>query len=149
MKIFKRTKTIETDLGNLTMKEIMKFPEKKNAGLQEFYINRVFNTNHIQIKALEKQFDLCGIHDFEYDQNTKKIKIFSRIQSLAFRIYLFPLSFFIIAVLEKEINMLLIGLSIVVFIITSLMLLLGINSESKEIEREMVLRINFIRRNKR
>ncbi len=149
MEIFKRTKNIDTNLGNLTIKEIMDFPEKGNAGLEEFYLNKVFNPNHIQIGVVQSRVYTSGIHDFEYDTKTREIKIFSRFKKSAFRIYASLIMPLIPMIITKEVTMELVGITIAVFVFSSLILILGIKSESKEIEREMVLRINYIRRNKK
>lgn len=149
MEIFKRTKNIDTNLGSLTIKEIMNFPEKKNAGSEEFYINKIFNPNHIQIGVVQSRVYTSGIHDFEYDMKTKKIKIFSRFRKSAFRIYASLILPMIPMIINKEVTLELVGIIIAFFVFSTLMLVMVIKSESKEIEREMVIRINYLRRNKK
>jgi len=150
MEIFKRTKNIDINLGNLTIREIMNFPKKDDAGLEEFYINEVFNSNHVQIGVVQGRVYTSGIHDFEYDSKTNKIKIFSRFRNSAFLIYGYLIMPLIPLILNKNQDgtMELIIIIISFFIFFSLILIMGIKSESKEIEREMVIRLNYLRRNK-
>lgn len=148
MKIFKRTKNIDINLDNLTMKDIMNFPEKRNAGSEEFYVNKIFNPNHIQIGVVQSRVYSSGIHDFEYDAKKKRIKIFSRFRNSAFLIYGYLIMPLLLIILGRKISWELIGITVGMFIFLSLILIIGIKSESKEIEREMVLRINYLRPNK-
>lgn len=133
------------------MEEIMNFPEKKNVGPEEFYLKKIFNPNHIQIGVARSKSYSGGIHDFEYDTKKERIKIFSRFRSSAFLIY----GYLILPIIplvrnhNNEHTYQFIGITIILSIFLTLILVLGIKSESKEIEREMIIRINYFRKNKR
>ena len=150
MQIFERKKSIDINLGKLTMEEIMNFLGEKNAGSEEFYLKEVFNSNHVQIGVAQNKTYSSGIHDFEYDTQAEQIKIFSRFRNSAFLVYLYsilPLTPLIFG--ENSGNVLpLIGMTVACFIFLTLLLVFGIRSESNEVEREMVIRINYLNRNK-
>jgi len=148
MDIFQRINKIETNLEGLTMERIMNFPIIEHAGSEEFYLKEVFSPNHIQIGVVQSKSYTSGIHDFEYDIKTKEIKIFSRFKKAAFLLYgylimpIYPL----IDNQNGENNLEWLGITIALFLFLTLILILGIKSESKEIEREMIIRINYLRR---
>lgn len=150
MKIFQRIKKINANLGELTMQEIMNFQEKKNVGLEGYYLKEIFNPNHIQIGVVQGRVYTSGIHDFEYDKSTQTIEIFSRFKNSAFLLYGYLIMPLIPLILNKNGEGLLelIGFTIALFIFLTSILVFGIKSESKDIEREMIIRINYLRRNK-
>ena len=150
MQIFERKKSIDINLGKFTMEEIMNFPNNKNVGSEEFYLKEIFNSNHIQIGVTQVKAYTSGIHDFEYDTQTKQIKIFSRFRNSAFLVYLYSILPLMPLIFGKNSGNILplIGMTVACFIFFTLLLVFGIRSESNEIEREMVIRINYLSRNK-
>lgn len=130
------------------MEEVMNFQEKESAGLEEFYLKEMFNPNHIQIGVIQSRVYTSGIHDFEYDTKTEQIKIISRFKNSAFLIYGYLIMPIIPLILDNnnENTLKFIGITIAFFIFLTLVLIFGIKSESKSIERKMIARINFLRK---
>lgn len=149
MKIFELRKIVELQLEPFTMDQVMNFPEVNNTGLEEFYLKDVFSANHVQIGVVQGRIYTSGIHDFRYDTSSKQIHIFSRFRPSAFFVYSFlfiPLLGFLS--LKETNSTWILGVTFALFVLLTLLLLLGIRSESKKIEREMIIRVDFLRRNK-
>jgi len=149
MQIFERRNLIDVDLGNTTMTAIMNFPTRDKASSEGFYLKELYTPNHLQIGVVASRTYTSGVHDFKYDAHSKRIEIFSRYENKAYLVYLYlalPLITLIFGTEAEDIYCEIIGLTIALFIFLSLILIFGIRSESKEIEREMVLRINYLRR---
>jgi hypothetical protein len=151
MRLFTRQATISVDLGDLSLEQIMNFPEEDRAGSEEFFINEVYKENHLQMRVKKSRVYTSGVHDFEYDPNKKEIWIFSRYNKSAFLVYGFltlVLIPFIMGEDISEMNWKWLGLMVFLFAGISLLLIVGIKTESKEIERELIIRINSFRRNR-
>ncbi len=148
MEIFSRQKEINIKLSDLTMEEIMNFQSVKNVESEEFYLNEVFHSNHIQMAVNQSKVYSSGIHDFEYDTKMERIFIFSRYRKSAFLIYSYAVFPIFCLNSSKEVFLNSIGMALAWGLFATLLLVIGIRSESKEIEREMIIRINYLRRNK-
>jgi len=149
MKIYSRKNTIEVDLFKFTIDEVINFPDKRNAGLEEYYVSQVYNQNHIEISVVQTETYTSGVHDIKYDIDKKEIAIYSRFRNSAFLIYGFLIMPLIPIFFKQEFSLALVGITITFFVAITLFLGITIRSESKDIEREMILRINYLRRNRR
>jgi len=129
------------------MQALMNFPDQKNVGAGGFYIKEVFHENHLQIRVKQEKY--TSIHDFEYDKVKKEIKIFSRLDRSAYLIYGY-LSLPLMVLFSDKTStskVVLIAITLALFVVLTLILSVGMKSEAKEIEREMIIRINYNRRN--
>ena len=149
MQIFTRRKKIRSNLDDFELERLMTFPKREEADLHDFYLQEIFNKDHVQVGVVKRGEDhIKGIHDFEYDRNKKELIIFSRLKKSSFRMYaflVFPLLPFFLSENVDEIKLKLVGITIVWFVFISVALILGIKFQSKEIEREMIIRINYFR----
>jgi len=150
---FTRTSTIPANLGKFNLQQLMNFPTRKEALLEDFYLEKVFSDDHIQISIIAgRRYDV-GIHDFKYNSAKNEIILFSKYKRSAFGIYLAPALLLIPLInissfTNQEMITYLITL-LFAFIGFTLLMKIGINNQSKEIERELVLRINYLYRNKK
>lgn len=150
MGLFSIKRFIPIEFNELTLEKILNFPRKKNASSEGYYINEIYNENHVQIAVTSSRVYTSGIHDFIYDDQKSYIEIYSRYRKSAFLLYgyltmgIFPL---LSAKNELEVILKVVGLIVLLFILLSAVLVFGIRSEQKELQRELNIRINFYRRN--
>ncbi len=155
MELFTRTKIIDANLGNLTIREVMNFPKKENAGFRESFINEIYNPNHIQIAVKGEIGPLSSKHDVQYDMKIKKIIIFSRPRevTLVHKAVLIVYGLFVILNINININkedvFAFAIFGIFFFMVFKLNQIVGVKLDSKGMEREVMIRINYLRRNKR
>lgn len=148
MPLFTRTNSLAIDLGELDLKQIMgNYPKKEKTDLEEFYLKQLLAPNHLEFGCKSR---FGGIHDLSYDPVAKKINIFSRHRKSNFLIYASLIMVFIPLILSENVSNIAfqitgIGLALVVF--ATMLLIIGIRSESKRLEQEMIISINHFRRN--
>jgi len=149
MKIYSKTNILKVDLFKITIDDAINFPDKENAGLEEYYVSQVYSNNHIEVSVVQTETYTSGVHDIKYDIDKKEIAIYSRFRNSAFLIYGFLIMPLIPIFSKQEFSLALVGITITFFVAITLFLGITIRSESKDIEREMILRINYLRRNRR
>jgi len=146
MQVFTRRKHIQVNLDDIELEQLTTFPNRNKVDIEEFYLKEVFSKDHVQFGMLTKH--LKGVHDFEYDRDKKELIIFSRLEKSALGIYMYlslPLLLLFFGDNTSEANKVFIGMFMAFFLFLSLLLILGIKIQSQEIEREMVIRINYFR----
>ena len=147
MNPFKRTAELEVDLRNKSLQEVMNLPEKAQAWRQDFYAAKSRHSNHVEVRVKDLRGFYGGIHNFEYDEAKKKVSISSKYDSGSYFIYsilILPIMMLFFDSKNPNAHKVLWGMTIVFFIYSTLQLCIGIRLESKRIERELVLRINFL-----
>lgn len=147
MSLFYRIKTINADLKELSLVELLNFSRKNIFDLGGTYLNKVFHPNHIQLAIIRDRVYSSGVHDFEYFEEIKQIKIYSRYRRSAFRVYISSISPLLILIFNEisiELVLQLIGIGVLAAIFFSLILIIGIKSESKEMERKLLIRLNLL-----
>ncbi len=146
-KLFERKDSIEVDLGQLNLEKIFNLPNARQAGLGEFYVNRVIHENHLEATLAVKKGQT--IHTMEYDPNRKIIELQSRFVSLGLELFRFAivLIFPIFAgVIGNLLDPILIALG--AFIFLTGMLAASMHSNAGEVKRELIIRINYMRNNR-
>ena len=150
MKIFQRYHIIDFNLHPHTMEEVINFPNKNEAGLEEYFVKNVFHPNHLQIDARRRDSHTGGIHDLIFSPEEKQITIHSKFHPWAFFLYS-SISLPLIPLVLSENNTpkemrTLILITLGVAILCTVFLAVVIRKESKDVEREMILRINYLNR---
>lgn len=149
MEIFHRTNTIDADLGKLSLVELMNLPKKNRFDLGGAYLNETLHPNHVQIAVIQDRSYTSGIHDFEYIVERRQIRLYSRYKKSAFLLYAYlamPLLPIFLININNDVETItkLLIISVVTFIFLSLLLIVGIKSESKEMERKLLIRLNLL-----
>lgn len=149
MELFTRRKIIPSNLDDFELEKLMTFPKRKDADFEEYYLKEIFNKDHIQIgKTTSTRTNPTGLHDFEYDREKKELLLSSKLTRRSFGNYAYLLLLilpFLFSENVDDIKLKLIGATLIGFILISLLLILVLRFEAKEIERELIIRINYFR----
>ncbi len=146
MKLFERKIEIDVDLQGKSIQEVMNLPVKAEVGMSDHYLAELYNENHIQIRVKSDQ-GYGGVHDFKYKAAKNRLTIWSRYPPTSFLDYIIvflPASGLFIESDNPTTKKVCWGMIIIAFIYCTLLLSIGIRQQSKEIEREMVFRINYL-----
>lgn len=141
--LFNHTIEINVDLGQLDLESIINLPLAGKQDYTDRYISGILNKNHLIISRDGKHQYERYHHVVTYDDSLITIK--SSYQSfLAYSLFLLPM---VLLYLSFRIGFdwpfTLITFGSTIFF--TLVLSLGIKYESKEVEREIIIRINYHR----
>ncbi len=146
-KLFERRVQIEVDLGRHTLEDIMKFPKAKDVALGEYCISNIENKNHITTTEAVRKEDRI-IHTYQYFPEYELIIIDSKFQHpylIFMRVLIFIIPIFFIGFENIQPAYFFIPLGFFVFLF--LIHLGSISSGAGEAKRELIIRINYLRRN--
>lgn len=156
MKLLSKEREFEADLKGLSLNDLLNKLIEENyfKSEKEFSLVRIVNENEIIFAVPRNKVTPRQIHNFKYLKNENKVVIRSKYKNWffpSFLMYMLPLLSIILGWNElttdylKIISLLLLGITlfISIFAFTSL------NESSKQIQRELIIRANFLLRKKK
>jgi len=149
--LFSRENRLDVDLGKWTLEDVVcSFPNSKTAGQYELYLLKQVNVNEVVIGYRQAKVYESGVHFFKYNPTDQYISIKSLYRVNAYLVYLYAFLPFILYLLDRQIHLIiLLAASSLLFIAISLIQIINIKDESRTVEREMIININYLLRNNR
>ncbi len=142
--LFRYNRQLEVDLRKFSLKDIVNFPYESEAGLSEYYIQERLNDNELIVNYHRDRAHIGGIHHISYLPAKSLITIESSpVKRELYRFLFLLVMLLIFLVVGKSTWTLGGGLFVVVI---GIFWIWGIRDESAELNRELVIRINYTRR---
>jgi positive regulator of sigma E activity len=155
MPTLSKNRTTPIDLKIFSLLDILNQLKAENffAAEQAFYLNKVVDENHLIFSVPRNKMTTRQIHEVKYEEKEKRILINSQYESIFFPsllIYAMPLFPMIVGwnnLSQKK----LIALALMIVATTlfiSIFAYVSLIEDSKKIERELVIRLNYLLRQK-
>jgi hypothetical protein len=155
MNLLSKNRMVKADLKTFSLVDILNKLKKENFFTEEqpFYLIKIVNENHIIFGVPRNKVTPRQIHEFQYLEKENSISINSKYKNMffpSFLIYGMPLIPMILGRNEmksedlKVFSFMLIGITLFI----SLFAFTSLNEDSKNIEREITLRLNYLLRQK-
>ncbi len=150
MGLFSKRRKLDVDLGEATLQEILyDIPELTMGSAEELYLRGVHHSNHLVLDVNKSKSFSSGFFDVQYKPQERELEIFGRFDKAAFLLYLsfgVPAVFLGLAFFSQQQYFYMILAPSIALLISTLMLTITIRAGTKEIEREVIIRINAHRR---
>jgi len=154
MKLFLKNKTLDADLGKFTLATALEQLEQEHffKDNYDYFLEEKVNENHLKFGVYRDKLTASQTHEFEYDKEKKVIQISSYYSHWLFPgllIYgmLLPLTFGSLEGLKEEWRTFSV-LAILIAVINFSAIFLSLRERAKEIERDLILRLNYLNRQK-
>jgi len=140
--LFHRQKQLEFNLGNFTIKDLVNFPHKEDASMEEPFIVEIIHDNHLVVKH-SASGRVNSVHHYEYLPNKKMVIIDSTLEREAYVMYVSVCMAFVLLA-QSPINLFLFFfVAVSIFYVVSIILIVSLRIESQEMQRELEIRINY------
>ena len=149
-RLFTRENEFDVDFKGWTLKEMLSNVDSKyTVQSEEMYIKSAFGENHaVLTSATDARFKLY--HYFTYYPEENKLYVKSQYAKTVWLNLLLPLLFTVAIFFQEDWKSMFVAIFPFVggfMLLLLLMLIVGLYSEAKDMEREVIIRINFKFRN--
>jgi len=139
--LFRYRRQIEVDLKNFSLKDIVNFPYKSEAGSSEYFIQERLNDNQLIVNYHRGKAWTGGIHYISYLPEQSHVVIESLPEKRDLHRCLFLLGIFPILLIFGKSIWAFFWISIIA--VNSFFWIWGVRDESAELRRELTIRINY------
>jgi len=141
-RFYHRRKELEVDLGDFTIKDLVNFPYMEGAQINVPFIDEFIHVNHLIVRQSSSR-RINATHHYEYLPDKKLVIVESYFEHDAYVTYAI-VSLAFILLFQNPINLSLFFFVVVsMFFVVSIILFVNFMIDAQEMQRELVIRINY------